>query len=103
MNDTDSKLHQLLKAAAQAKIEEPASVPFGFDTRIVALWRAGTGNGASNGVIRLVRRVAILSAAVILLSSAASFYEFRATRDIIEPGANEFAIADSAIQSEFEQ
>src|SRR5436305_9892994 len=108
MNDTDSTLRRLLNTAAQARIEEAAAaVPFGFETRVVALWRASTGNG-SNGVVRLVHRVAVLAAFVILLSSAASFHELQATRDIVEPAANDFAIADtaiadSAIQSEFDQ
>ena len=103
MSDADSRLQRLLRNAAQAPVEEPASVPFGFDTRVVALWRADRGNGGLNGVVRLVRRVAVLAAFVILLSGAASFYEYQATTDIIEPGNNEFAIADSAIQSEFDQ
>ena len=103
MNDADSKLQRLLKGAAQAPVEEPASVPFGFDTRVVALWRSGQGNGGSNSVLRLVRRVAALAAFVILVSGAASFHEYQASRDIIEPGNNEFAIADSAIQTEFDQ
>lgn len=103
MNDADSRLQRLLKTAAKARIEEPASPPFGFDTRVVALWRAGNGRIAPNGVVRLVRRVAVLAAFVILASGAGSFHEFRATRDIVEPGANEFAIVDSAIQSEFDQ
>jgi hypothetical protein len=45
----------------------------------------------------------VLAAAVILISGAASFRELLAARDIIEPGANEFLIADSAIQNEFDQ
>ena len=103
MNDANSRLQRLLRTAAQAPGEEPASVPFGFDTRVVALWRAGAGNGAASGVLRLVRGVAALAAVVILLSGAASFHEYQASRDIIDSGDNEFAIADSAIQSEFDQ
>ena len=102
MNDADSRLQRLLKTAAQAA-DEPVSAPFGFDTRVVALWRAGHGNGGLNGVVRLIRRVAVFSAFLILVSGAAAFHEYQATRDIIEPGNNEFAIADSAIQSEFDQ
>jgi hypothetical protein len=103
MNDADSRLQRLLKTAAQAPADEPVSAPFGFDTRVVALWRAGHGNGGLNGVVRLIRRVVVLAAFLILVSGAAAFHEYQATRDIVEPGNNEFAIADSAIQSEFDQ
>ena len=37
-----------------------------------------------------------------LISSAASLRELRKTLDITEPGTNEFAIADTAIQQECE-
>ena len=103
MNEADSRLQRLLKTAAQAPVEDSAPVPFGFDTRVVALWRADRANGGANGVLRLVRRVAAVAAFLILVSGAASFHEYQATRDIIEPGNNEFAIADSAIQTEFDQ
>src|SRR5213595_560003 len=103
MSDTNTRWRRLLKTAAEASVEEPASVPFGFDTRVVALWRAANGNAAPNGIARLVRRVAVLAAFVIVLSGAAVFHEVQATRDIDDPGADEFAIADSAIQSEFDQ
>jgi hypothetical protein len=103
MNDADSRLQRLLKTAAQADMEDPISAPFGFDTRVVALWRSGNSNAAANGIVRLVRRVAVLATLVIVVSGAASLHEFSATRDIAEPGANEYAIADSAIQTEFDQ
>ena len=103
MNDADSRLQRLLKTAGQANSDEPVSVPFGFDTRVVALWRSGNGNAFPYGIVRLVRRVAVLAALVILVSGGAAFYEFSEARDIVEPGANDYAIADSAIQTEFDQ
>ena len=48
-------------------------------------------------------RVAFTAASVIVISSAAALYEIKEERDAGEPFANEFAIADSAIQSEFPQ
>jgi hypothetical protein len=57
----------LLRSAAQADEEVPAAMPFGFDTRVVALWRAGTPK--ANGVMQLLRRVAVLSIAVIVIST----------------------------------
>ena len=94
----NDKIDRLLRSAAQGD-EEPAAMPFGFDTRVVALWRAATPNG--NGVIWLLRRVAVLSTAVIVISTIASVREANQSREIRESLTNEFAIADSAIQDEF--
>jgi hypothetical protein len=103
MSERESRLQRLLRSAAQVPEHSPAEMPFGFDTRVVALWRAGNGTLRANGIARLVHRVALVAAGVIIISSAASVREFRATRDTVEPGSNEFAIADSAIQNEFDQ
>jgi hypothetical protein len=102
MKNVNSALQRLLRSAALVPDREDFSVPFGFETRVVALWRAkAKANG--NGVGQLIRRVAMLAAVVIVLSSAAAFHEFRQDRDIVELGSNEFAIADSAIENELAQ
>jgi hypothetical protein len=93
----NDKINRLLRSAAQAG-EEPAAMPFGFDTRVIALWRA-TPNG--NAVMQLLRRVAVLSTAVIVISTIAAVREANQSREIRESLTNEFAIADSAIQDEF--
>lgn len=95
----DHKIDRLLRSAARVREEEAASMPFGFDTRVVALWR--TALPTANGVMSLVRRVAVLSAAVIVISTIAVLREANQSREIGESFANEFAIADSAIQDEF--
>ena len=95
----NEQIDRLLKCAAQADEEIPAAMPFGFDTRVVALWRAGMPK--ANGVIQLLRRVAVLSMAVIVISTIAAIREANQSREIRESFANEFAIADSAIQDEF--
>ena len=97
----DKKLDRLLHAAGRAGEETPAAMPFGFDTRVVALWRAAASR--PNGVTSLVRRVALLSAAVIVVSTVAVVREANQSREINESFTNEFAIADSAIQDEFVQ
>jgi len=76
-------------------------MPFGFDTRVVALWRAGLPT--ANGIVSLVRRAAALAAAVIVIATIAAVREANQSREIGESFANEFAIADSAIQNEFSQ
>jgi hypothetical protein len=93
------QIDRLLRSAAQADEEVPAAIPFGFDTRVIALWRAGTSK--PNGVMQLLRRVAVLSIAVIVISTIAAVREANQNREIRESFANEFAIADSAIHDEF--
>jgi hypothetical protein len=95
----NEQIDRLLRSAAQAGEEAPAATPFGFDTRVVALWRAGTPK--ANGVVRLLRRVAVLSICIIVISTVAAVREANQSREIRESFANEFAIADSAIQDEF--
>jgi|SRR5207248_3254349 hypothetical protein len=92
-------IDRLLRSAAQGGEEHPAAMPFGFDTRVVALWRAALPPG--NGVMQLLRRVAVLSTAVIVVSTVAAVREGNRSREIRESLTNEFAIADSAIQDEF--
>jgi hypothetical protein len=97
----DHKIDRLLRSAALVREEELSSVPFGFDTRVIALWRAALPT--ANGLVSLVRRVAVLSAAVIVISTIAAVREANQSRDIGESFTNEFAIADTAIQDEFSQ
>jgi len=56
-----------------------------------------------NGVTPLLRRIALVSAAVIVISTIAAVREAGQSREIDESLTNEFAIADSAIQDEFSQ
>jgi hypothetical protein len=95
----NEKIDRLLRSAAQAREEEAVSMPFGFETRVVALWRAGTLK--PNGVTPLLRRVALVSAVVIVVSTIAAVREAGQSREIDESLTNEYAIADSAIQTEF--
>jgi hypothetical protein len=100
MNDLDPKLDRLLRAAAQAGDTSPTEVPFGFDTRVIAMWRSGQF-GNANGIARLLRSVAVGALAVIVLASAAVVYQTSQANNTDELFGNEYAIADSAIQSEF--
>jgi hypothetical protein len=99
MNDLDPKINRLLRSAAEAREDVPSAMPFGFDTRVVALWRGSAKK--PNGVTPLLRRIALLSAVVIVVSTIAAVREAGQSREIGESLTNEFAIADSAIQDEF--
>ena len=98
MKDVD--LDRLLRAAARVKDERPVEMPFGFDTRVLALSRKN-GNGAVFGA--LLRRIALAAAAVIVLAGAGAFFEFNNDNDAFAPTGNEYAIADSVIQDEVAQ
>jgi hypothetical protein len=95
-----NELDRLLKSAAAATDETPIEMPFGFDTRVVARWRA-TGNGGVAGLVRLVRYVGLAAAMIVVLASAGVYFE--SNRSIDVSASDEFAIADSAIQDEFAQ
>src|SRR2546430_12987466 len=69
MKSVDPKIDRLLRSAAQAHEDFPAGMPFGFDTRIVALWRSMK---KPNGLTPLLRRIALLSAVVIVGSTIAA-------------------------------
>ena len=103
MNDNASPartLQRLLRAAAQVKDDAPAEMPFGFDTRVIALSRRN-GNGVIFGA--LLRRVALIAAAVIVLATGGAYLEFSRNGDAIDASGNEYVIADSAIQDEIGQ
>ncbi|MFN2541886.1 MAG: hypothetical protein ABR514_06940 [Chthoniobacterales bacterium] len=90
-------LDRLLRAVARRKEDAPAEMPFGFDTRVIAQWRAHADT-ASIGLTRLLRRVAYTAAAVIILAAAGAYIETERDGDADEPFTNELAIADATIQ-----
>jgi len=101
MKDGDEKLDRLLRSTALTNDDVALEAPFGFAARVVAIWR--THEGAPNGIARLLRRVALLACAVIVLSAAGAYREITQTRDLDDSFSNKFAIADAAIQDEFSQ
>ena len=95
-------LDRLLRAAAKAPVEAPAEAPFGFDTRVIASWRSGSSAGNDIAEItRFLRRAGAIGLAVLLLAGAAAYRQFREQELLAGPQTNEYAIADSAIQTEF--
>jgi hypothetical protein len=96
------KIDRLLRSASQTPVDDvPPEMPFGFDTRVVALWRASVQK--PNGLASLLQRVALLSVAVIAISTLAAVLEIKQSQEKYNDFANEFAIADTAIQDEFSQ
>lgn len=78
-------------------------MPFGFDTRVVALARARRGAREMNGareLARFLRRVALVSVIVTAFASSAAYWQMSEIEEIGEPTSNAYAIADSAIESQ---
>ena len=102
MKGPDAKLERLLRSAASA--EEPATpeAPYGFETRVVALWREG--HGETNDAVeltRFLRRIGAVALAVLALASVGAYRQFNENEQRTAPQTNDYAIADSAIQTEF--
>jgi hypothetical protein len=98
MKSTD--VDRLLRSAGRAP-QSDAEVPFGFDTRVVAEWRSG--NGIGNDLARFLRRAGALACAVFVIAGAAAYRQYREEARFASLTTNEYAIADSAIQTEFSQ
>lgn len=101
MKDLDERLDRLFRAAAEAQNTAPTEMPFGFATRVVAQARTQFKPDLSD-LRGLVRRVVLISLAVIALSGAGTYRELRNDDSATAPLTDEYAIADSAIVSVFE-
>lgn len=101
MPNMDAHLDRLLRAAAAAPREDaPMEAPFGFDTRVVALWRGQRfANGGWRAFTRLFRRVVLSAALVMVCASAGAYWEVSVNDELTEPSVNAYAIADNAIDA----
>lgn len=94
MKNRDKILRSLFRAAKDT--EAPLEMPFGFDTRVLALARDAGANGSA--VIALfARRGAAIALAVIALAGA-GLYATSVSETNWEV-TNEYGIADTAIQN----
>jgi len=104
MKRREADLDRLLCSAATAVEPPPPEAPYGFETRIVALWRAGNGRASDAAELtRFLRRIGAVALAVLALASAGAYQQFNENEARTAPQTNEYAIADSAIQTEFSQ
>ena len=97
-------IDRLLRSAADTAAPSPIEAPFGFDTRVVASWRSG-GNGSDDvaDLSRFLRRAGVIACAVLVLAGGAAYRQYRDEKKFASLATNEYAIADSAIQTEFSQ
>ena len=99
MNNRDSQLERLLRAARGD--EGAPEMPYGFDTRVLALARATRSerNGDARAMAWLFRRIATAAVIVAVFASAATYWQLEENDDLAEPSWNAYAIADTAINS----
>jgi hypothetical protein len=103
MKNRETDLDRLLRSAAGAPSEPASEIPFGFETRVVALSRKG--NGRSNEIAELsllLRRTGLVALVVLIAAGTGVYRQLKENEAQIAPQTNEYAIADSAIQSEFQ-
>jgi hypothetical protein len=97
-------IDRLLRSAANASQERLDEAPFGFATRVIAGWRSDASSGDDVAEItRFLRRAGAIGLAIVLLAGTTAYRQFREQAMLAGPQTNEYAIADSAIQSEFRQ
>ncbi|PZR72186.1 MAG: hypothetical protein DLM73_13935 [Chthoniobacterales bacterium] len=99
-----SNLHRLLRSAARYPEGPAPEAPFGFDTRVIALWHAASGRTNDTAdLTRFIRRIGVVAFAVLTLASAGAYQQVTDTQQRTAPQTNDYAIADTAIQTEFSQ
>jgi len=103
MKKANSDLDRLLRAASTAAPFVP-EVPYGFDTRVIALWRAGLGSeDDAIELARFLRRIGVIAVAVLAIAGVSAYRQLNDIEARTVPHTNEYAIVDSAIQTEFSQ
>jgi hypothetical protein len=104
MKEPDAHLDRLLRSAASVPGPATPEAPYGFETRVVALWRAANGQTTEAAELtRFLRRIGVVALAVFTLAGAGMYRQLNDNEQRIAPQTNEYAIADSAIQTEFSQ
>ena len=98
MKKSSSSLERLLRSAASVPSAEPEEMPFGFDTRVLALASIQPGS-ANGGIASLVRRVAIAAACVTALATAGVYWQAAGSDDPYD--GEDYAFAETEIQSTF--
>jgi hypothetical protein len=92
VKNRDEILDRLFRAAAGPA--PPAEMPFGFDTRVLALARKPFRNG-SVVIARFAQRAAMIALALIALASFGVYRTSASNNDL----PAQYAMADRAIQS----
>lgn len=93
-------LDRLFRSAASVPNELSDEMPFGFDTRVLANWRAVRSNGGDVWrFARVLRRLAMSAVVVAICAGSGAWWQFRQNDELDSPTTNAYAIADSVIES----
>jgi hypothetical protein len=95
MKNRGEILQRLFRAAAMAETDDPL-MPFGFDTRVLALAREGRSNGSA--VIASLARGAAMVALLVIAVATADLYRASVSNGQLPPSG--YTIADNAIQAD---
>jgi hypothetical protein len=90
---SDRILDRLFRAAAGPT--PTAEMPFGFDTRVLALARESFPNGSAI-IARFAQRAVMIAVAIIVLATAGLYRTSISNNDL----PTEYAMADTAIQND---
>ena len=108
MKQPDPDIDRLLRSAAECDDgPSPVEMPFGFDTRVLALAREnGARSNGSAELGRFVRRIGVIAFAVFAIATAGAYQQFATEADGVAeanetPLSEAYMIADNAIQTEF--
>ena len=101
MDKRQADLERLLRAARGE--DGAVEMPYGFDTRVVALARASQPSRSSDVrfAARMFRRIAVGAMIVAAFATAATYWQMQENDELAEPSWNAYAIVDTAINSEF--
>src|SRR5690349_13169333 len=102
MKMRNQDLDRLFQSAASAPDEPAPEAPFGFDTRVIALWHAASGG--TNSVADLtpfLRRIGAMAFVVFLLAGLGFYRQQNENEARTAPQSYEYLIADSEIQTQF--
>ena len=96
----DRELNRLLQMAAPDRAPAP-EMPYGFETRVVALARAARSAGQNENwqLTRFLRRIALTAVIVTACASSAAYWLFSQDDELNESFSNAYAIADTAIEA----
>ena len=100
MDKRQADFERLLRAARGD--DDAVEMPYGFDTRVVALARASRPSRSSDArfAARMFRRIAVGAMIVAAFATAATYWQMQENDELAEPSWNAYAIVDTAINSE---
>ncbi len=101
MGELDDQLDRLLRGARGGDgAGVPSDVPFGFETRVVALWKSqrAVPDRDAGEFLRWWRGIGVGALAVIAFSGAGAWWQFQQDNELAQPMTNAYAIADTAVE-----